>query len=140
MPEQGSTIKEIRFADGLLEPTLDETKQITLRLYRPEAHDLVAGEEFIGDFFKDGVRLLLRATADTEVIDFSDLTDQEAQEDGFTSAPAAFEGMGKYYKDLTPQSPLAIVRYELAGFGEDVAARLVDRQRQLRMGSWIIRF
>jgi hypothetical protein len=104
--------KTIIFGGGLLEPTLSGQKQITLRKYREEAHNLHEGEIFVGSF-KEGLDILLQATADTEVKTFKELTDLEAQADGFSDAKEAFTGMQKYYPDLTPETKLGILRYEI---------------------------
>lgn len=112
--EQVTEIKTVKFAEGLLAPTLTGDKEISLRKYRPEAHDLHEGEIFIGSFFEEGLDLLLQAKQDTEVKTFNDLTDEEAQADGFTDVNDAFDKMHKYYPDLVKEDKLAILRYEVA--------------------------
>lgn len=111
--EHSSEIKTLLFGDGLMAPTLKGEKLITLRKYRAEAHDFEEGEWFVGKF-KDGLDILLMATADTEVKTFNDLLDEEAIEDGFESVNDAFEKMHKYYPDLTKEDKLAILRFEIA--------------------------
>lgn len=112
--EHLSEIKIVKFAEGLLAPTLTGNKEISLRKYRPEAHDLHEGEIFIGSFFEEGLDLLLQAKKDTEVKTFNDLTNEEAQADGFVDVDDAFEKMHKYYPDLVREDKLAILRYEIA--------------------------
>jgi len=104
--------KTILFGEGLLTPTLTNEKQTSLRKYREEAHNLHKGEIFVGSF-KDGLDILLQATDDTEVKTFKELTDLEAQADGFIDAKDAFSGMHKYYPDLTPDTKLGILHFEI---------------------------
>ena len=111
--EPQALLKVVVFDEGLLTATLSGDKKITLRRYRPEAHDYRVGELFIGRF-REGLDILLRATADTQVKKFEQLTDEEAQDDGFENAQDAFIGMGKYYTDLKTDEQLAILRYEIA--------------------------
>ncbi len=108
-----ATDRSLVFAEGLLRPVFFGKKEITLRHYRPEAHDFKKGELFVGKF-KDGLDIALKAKQATKVKPFSALTDREAQEDGFRDVRDAFEGMGRYYSDLTPNSELAIVRFKMA--------------------------
>lgn len=111
--EPKTETRTVLFREGNLFPALTGERQITLRKYRPEAHDFKTGELFVGSF-KDGLDILLQATADTEVKTFNDLSDEEAREDGFKDAEDAFNGMHEYYPDLTPDTRLAIVRFEVA--------------------------
>lgn len=67
---------------------------------------------FHWEFF-EGLDILLQATIPTEVKMFRDLTDDEAREDGFFDAKDTFEGMKLYYSDLTPDSKLGIIRYQI---------------------------
>lgn len=102
---------ELLFGEGLLDPTLSGEKRVTLRKYRPEAHDFQKDDEFRGKF-KDGFDVWLVAIADTEVKTFQELTDDEAKEDGFLDAKDAYEGMHKYYPDLKLTDKLAIIRFD----------------------------
>jgi hypothetical protein len=111
--EPETKTKTIIFGEGLLTPTLKGEKQISLRKYREEAHKLHKGEVFVGSF-KDGLDILLQVTADTEVKTFRDLTDSEAQADGFADAPDAFEKMHVYYPNLDIDTELGILRFEVA--------------------------
>lgn len=104
--------KTILFGLGLLVPTLTGEKQTSLRKYREEAHNLHEGEIFVGSF-KDGLDILLQATADTEVKTFCELTDGEDQADGFVDAKDAFTGMHKYHPDLTSDTKLGILHFEI---------------------------
>jgi hypothetical protein len=105
-------MKRIIFGEGLMAPTLSGDKQITLRKYRAGSHDFQKDEIVIGEF-KDGLNILLRITADTEKKPFSELTDEEAQADGFDNAEAAFNGLKDYYPDLQKTDLLATIRYEV---------------------------
>ena len=111
-----SPIPELTFGEGLMNPTLRSEKKITIRNYRPAAHDFTKGETVIG-VFKDGLNILLRITADTEKKPFSELTDDEAREDGFKSAKNAFRGLKSYYPDLQKSDTAAIIRYEVLSVG-----------------------
>lgn len=113
----------LKFGRGLLEPTLNQEKQISLRRYRPEAHDFEAGQYFIGRF-AEGLDIVLKAAADTEVTTFGKLSDDIARQDGFTDAHDAFSGMGKYYEDLTLDTPCAIIRYEIPLIAEMPSVRI----------------
>lgn len=110
-------MQRLIFAEGLMAPTLTGDKQITLRKYRAGAHDFVKGEVIRGEF-KDGLNILLQITADTERKLFSELTDQEAQADGFDSAEDAFNGLKDYYPDLQKTDLLATIRYEVVKVNE----------------------
>ena len=105
-------MKRLIFGEGLMFPTLAGEKQITLCKYRAGSHDFVTGEVIRGEF-KDGWNILLQITADTEKKPFSELTDQEAQEDGFESAKDAFNDLKDYYPDLQWSDLLATIRYEI---------------------------
>ena len=107
-----SEMKRLVFGEGLMGPTLSGNKQITLRKYRVGSHDFKNGEIIIGEF-KDGANILLQITADTETKPFSDLTDLEAQQDGFQSAEDAFNGLKDYYPDLKKTDVSATIRYEV---------------------------
>lgn len=105
--------KILKFGEGLLGPVLSGREELSLRLYRPEAHDFEEGEYFIGRFADGGLDIVLRATAKTEKITFKDLTDEVARKDTYTSAQEAFIDMGRYYKDLSLDSPCAIIRFNI---------------------------
>lgn len=105
-------MKRLIFGEGLMSPTLTGDKQITLRKYRAGSHDFVKGEVIRGEF-KDDLNILLQITADTEKKPFSELTDEEAQADGFEDAEAAFNGLKGYYPDLQRSDLLATIRYKI---------------------------
>ncbi|HOY61133.1 MAG TPA: hypothetical protein PK045_01345 [Candidatus Woesebacteria bacterium] len=113
----------LKFGEGLLKPTLSQEKRMTLRRYRPEAHDFKEGQYFVGRF-ADGLDIVLKATVDTEITTFGKLTDDIARQDGFTDAQDAFLGMKKYYEDLTPDTPCAIIRYEIPLIAEMPSVRI----------------
>jgi hypothetical protein len=104
--------KRLVFGEGLMIPSIKGKKRITLRKYREGAHDFLGGEEVIGEF-KDGLDIPLRITADTVKKPFSELTDEEAREDGFLDAEDAFKGLQEYYPDLKKEDLLAIIRYDI---------------------------
>ncbi|MBI3308564.1 MAG: ASCH domain-containing protein [Candidatus Melainabacteria bacterium] len=103
-------VKRLVFGEGLMSPTLEGRKTITLRKYRPEAHDFKKGEVVVGEF-KDGLDILLKITRDTEVKPISELTDEEAVLDGFDDAQAAFDALKGYYPDIAVSDELATIRF-----------------------------
>lgn len=105
-------MKELVFGEGLMNPTIQEKKKITIRKFRPEAHNFTTGEVIKG-VFKDGLVILLRITADTETKILFRLTDFEAREDGYHNAIEAAEELKQYYPDLNMDSVMAIIRYEI---------------------------
>ena len=105
-------MKKLIFGKGLLAPTLKGEKKISIRKFREEAHDFIKGEPFIGSF-QDGLDIILMATSNTKVKPFSELTDKEAEEDGFKNAEDAFENLKKFYPDLKPEDTAGIIRYEI---------------------------
>jgi hypothetical protein len=109
---QTQDVKVVIFGGGFLEPTLRGDKEITIRRYRLGVHDIKAGQYLIGHFI-EGYDLLLQATADTVVKTFGDLTDEEAQADGFVDAKDALSGMRRFYPDLKKEDQLAIIRFEI---------------------------
>ncbi|NBQ17345.1 hypothetical protein EBU24_03445 [bacterium] len=106
-------MQTLNFGKGHMMTTIAGTKKITLRKYGVEPLDFKKNEIIYGEF-KDGLTFLLKITADTEKKFFNDLTDKEAQEDGFINAKDAFNGLKIYYPDLQLSDILAIIRYEIA--------------------------
>lgn len=115
--------KRLVFGEGLMIPSIKGKKRITLRKYRKDAHDFLDGDVVIGEF-KDGLDIPLCIIADTVTKLFSELTDEEAREDGFLDAEDAFKGLGKYYEGLTKEDIVAIIRYEINSFESKVAVTL----------------
>jgi len=105
-------MKELIFAEGLLAPVLNGGKLITIRKFRKEAHTLSKGEAFLG-VFRDGLNIVLVATAETEIMTFAELSDGQAREDGFKSARSAFFEMKKYYPDLKKTDTIGLIRFEI---------------------------
>ncbi len=105
-------MKQLLFGKGLMKPTLVGEKLITIRKYRKDAHDFINREAFLG-VFKDGLNIILQATADTEVKLFREITDSEAREDGYRDAKDAFESLKIYYPDLLPIDKVAIIRFKI---------------------------
>jgi hypothetical protein len=122
------TPRVLKFGEGLLIPTLKEEKQITLRKYRPEAHQFKKDELFTG-IFEEGINVWLHATADTEVKTFGELTDEEAREDGFLDAADAFEKMKKYYPDLTSETKLGIIRFDTVAIIKGMPAITINKSK-----------
>lgn len=108
-----SEMKKLVFAEGLLEPTIAGEKKITLRKYRAGTHDFTAGE-IVRGVFKDGIDIPLLMSTDTLKKPFSELTDREAVEDGFQGTEDAFDGLLEYYPDLTRDTVIAVIRFEVA--------------------------
>jgi len=106
--------KVLVFAGEHLEPSLSGIKQITIRKYRPEAHDFKKDELVIGEFL-NGYDMLLQIIADTETVPFRDLPDQTAREDGYINREEAFLDLKKYYPNLTKNEKIAIIRYRMVG-------------------------
>ncbi|MFH0892141.1 MAG: ASCH domain-containing protein [Candidatus Falkowbacteria bacterium] len=107
--------KVLVFAGEHFEPTLWGIKQITIRKYRPEAHDFKKDELVIGEFL-NGYDMLLQILADTETVPFHDLPDQTAREDGYKNREETFLDLKKYYPDLTKNEKIAIIRYRTVGY------------------------
>jgi len=105
-------MQQLIFGEGLMIPTLEGRKRITLRKYRAGAHDFREQEAILG-VFKDGLNILLWINADTEKKPFNALTDEEAREDGFENAKDAFENLKEYYPDLKLTDICAIIRYQV---------------------------
>ena len=106
-------MKELKFAEGLLDPTISGGKKLTIRKYRPEAHDFVEGEVFKG-VFAEGVIILLSAYGNTLIKSLSELIDIEARLSGYRDAADARRGLRDYYPDLEDDDKIAIILYEIA--------------------------
>lgn len=118
--------KRLIYGEGSLVPTLTQEKKITLRKYRKEAHDFKEGEYFIGEFADGPTEIVLRTTHPTEVIAFYDLTEEVAWEDGFAGAEEAFEGLKKFYPDLSVDDQCAVIRYEVPKIADVPTVRIVQ--------------
>ena len=105
-------MQRLIFGEGLLGVTLQGIKKITLRKYREGSHDFLEGQIIRGEFM-DGLNILLEVTSATETKKFSDLTDQEAQEDGFADAEDAFNELKEYYPGLSKEDDLATIRFKI---------------------------
>jgi hypothetical protein len=105
-------MKTLIFGRGLFVPTISSKKQIAIRYYRPEAHNFGKNEIFVGEF-GDGVDLVLLTTAETEVKEFSELTDEEAQEDGYVNTKVLFKALKEFYPILREDSMMAVIRYQI---------------------------
>lgn len=105
-------MKELLFGEGLLQPTLEGKKRITIRKYRLGAHTFAKGD-YVRGKFADGLDLVLVITEDTVVKPFRELTDEEAREDGFSDANAVLPGMQHYYSDLGPDDAAGVIRFRI---------------------------
>ena len=119
------TPKTLAFAQDFVEPVYAEEKQITLRKYREGAHDFTEGELVVGTFGGRGVALL-RITADTECMPLGEVPDEVAEEDGFEGTADAYRGLLNYYTDITLESTIAIVRFELCEMPETGSAFFIN--------------
>lgn len=104
-------MKKLLFGPGLLEPTFDGRKRITIRRYRQEAHDFQEGEYVLG-VFDEGVTLLLRITNPTEVYVFSKVPEAHACMDGFEDRNDLFNGLKTYYADLKWSDEAGVIQFE----------------------------
>jgi hypothetical protein len=107
-----TNLKKLLFGRGFVRPVVLGDKLITLRKYRPGAHDFHKGEIVWGEF-EEGIALFLRITADTEVKTFRELTDAEAVEDGYRDTADAFRGLARFYPDIKPTDRCAVIRFEM---------------------------
>jgi hypothetical protein len=102
----------LKFSDGHLDLVRSGAKKITLRLYRPDAHDYKNGQKFLGVFPPNDYLCVLRAIADTELFPANSIPDDVAKEDGFSGGSDAYEGLKKYYGDqLKADSTIACIRF-----------------------------
>ena len=115
--------KKLIFGKGLMLPTISGAKKITLRKYRSGSHDFQKNELVFGEFM-DGFTIILRITADTEIMAFSGLTDEIAREDGYENANDAFTKLKQYYPDLKKEDPLALIRYGIPAITGEKTIRL----------------
>lgn len=93
-------------------PSLSGEKTLTLRKYRPEAHDFKKGDVVVG-VFKDGLNVLLQVTEDTLTKPFNEVTDEEARDWGRDDAVSLFQGLQDYYPDLKGSDTLAVIEFEV---------------------------
>ncbi len=107
-----TSVRKLVFGEGLMAPTIRGPKTATIRRYRPEAHDFKKGEVFVGEF-KDGLNILMQATADTETKPVNKLGDSESRESGFKDAKDARIGLRHWYPDLKMTEMAAIIRHEV---------------------------
>lgn len=106
-------MKRLVFGKGLLNPVLRGEKKITLRKYRPRAHDFYIREIICGEFL-DGMDILLYIINNTKTKPFSELTNEEAKEDGYQNAEHAYNDLKiNFYPDLSQSDTLAIIRFEI---------------------------
>lgn len=104
-------MKTLLFGEGLLAPTLEGRKRITIRKFRAEAHSFIEGEIILGKF-AEGPELALRILADTKVLQAGALSDAIAREDGFADAADMMVQMRRYYPDFGPETQVGVIRYE----------------------------
>lgn len=104
------------FGEGLFDAVMSGVETLTIRRYRPEAHDFKEGDLITGRF-RDGYDVQLVARGDTVKKPFSDITDEEARKEGSVDAQTAFENLKSYYPglrrdELAALIPFGVVRSE----------------------------
>lgn len=127
-------MRKLHFAPNLMEPVLDGDERITLRKYRPGAHDFKAGETVIAQFGEDAC-FLLRILADTETCTLDRLPDDVMVHHGFENVEAAFGHLKGYYPDLQMTDTIGVIRFELLTVDDClVAIRLIPFEYELGEG------
>lgn len=116
--------KRLLFAKGSLKPTLRGIKKITLRKYREGSHDFEKEDVVRGEFFEEGLDILITITAKTELKTFDEMSDTDAREHGFSDAQDMFEAMNLCYKNLKPETMAAIIRFEVYHVDDDPVVSL----------------
>ena len=74
-------------------------------------------EIIIGEF-EDGLTVLLRVLENVTTVPFYMLATKDAEEDGYTNASAALDGLRKYYPELNEEDICAVIRYEVLRIAE----------------------
>lgn len=106
-------MKRLVFGKGLMNLVLRGEKKITLRKYRPRAHDFYIREIICGEFL-DGLDILLFMTDNTKTKPFSELTNEEAREDGYENVEQAFNDLKiNFYPDLSHSDTLTVIRFQV---------------------------
>src|SRR5262245_3901857 len=105
-------LKKLLFGPGLMEPTITGGKRVTLRKYRPEAHNFEQYQIVYGAF-EDGLNILIEITRKPVPKPFSRMTDEEAQGSGYKNAEEAFEGLKKFYTNLQKDDLMVAVHYKI---------------------------
>jgi hypothetical protein len=121
-------MRKIVFRKGLMDPSLTGDKKIAIKKYQADAHDFVKDEIVHGEF-KDGLTILLCITANTKKVTFDQLTDIEAQQDGFVDAEDAFNGLKNCYPDLQKTDVAAIIFYEILSVDDNLVVSINEHAK-----------
>jgi cytidine deaminase len=101
-------IQRLRFRATHLPAVRSGSKRVTMRFRDP----VQVGPALLVFEFDNEVSLPGRITS-TVAKPVSDITDHEAQEDGFASAADVLPGLRDYYPGLQPDDEIVIVRFEV---------------------------
>nr|WP_308129111.1 ASCH domain-containing protein [Actinoplanes polyasparticus] len=104
---QTQQLQRLRFRAGHLPAVRDGSKRVTMRFQDP----VVVGPALL---VFESQSLPGRITS-TVAKRLDDITDDEAREDGFTSAADVLPGLRDYYPELQADSEIVIVRFEVDG-------------------------
>ncbi|MBM2614387.1 dCMP deaminase [Actinoplanes sp. LDG1-06] len=105
---ENQQVQRLRFRAKHLPAVRDGSKRITMRFNDP----LQVGPALLVFASDDEVSLPGRITS-TVAKPIESITDDEAREDGFTSAADILPGLRDYYPDLQPGDEIVIVRFDL---------------------------
>jgi cytidine deaminase len=101
-------MQKLRFRASHLPAVQAGTKRITMRY----SDAVEVGPALLVFEFDEEVTLPGRITS-TVTKSVAEVTDQEAQEDGFPNAAAVLPGLRDYYPTLDPTDQLTLVRFEV---------------------------
>jgi hypothetical protein len=101
--------RRIRFSAGYVDLIRSGRKKITFRAGRRKFRpgEIVEGK------CAEGVILLLRITG-CETKPLKDVTEDEARTDLFESREVVLEGMRKFYPEMTWETEISLIRFEMA--------------------------
>ncbi|TDC81151.1 ASCH domain-containing protein [Micromonospora sp. KC606] len=105
---QAQQLQRLRFRASHLPAVRDGSKRVTMRLRDP----VQVGPALLVFEFDDEVSMPGRITS-TVARSVDSITDDEAQEDGFTSAADVLHGLRDYYPELRASDEIVIVRFEV---------------------------
>ena len=101
--------RRIRFSEGYVDLIRTGGKRITFRAgrrrFRPG--EIVDGE------CAEGITILLRITG-CETKRLREVTEEEAKADLFESREVVLEGMRKFYPEMTWETEISLIRFEVA--------------------------
>ncbi|MEL6759086.1 MAG: ASCH domain-containing protein [Myxococcota bacterium] len=104
--------RTVEFSRGQTKSITSGAQQASIRVYREDAHQFDRGELFVGDF-RDGARLVLRATQPTEVCKLKQVTDRIMLAAGYETRKEMMEALQKHYPDLTEASEVGVLHFEM---------------------------